>query len=187
MPMTKSILHHMQKALSLFPILVQLLPTFSFEDLSRSPPIAVSLIPTVTLLCSLMSSSFAQSLWHIPLSPHQCLTLLMLGTIYPGIFLETSQAFIQLLCFASSSGPGSLSHFEHCLRNVQKCWTPKLEVFVSGKERWERNHIALAASTLTILMQDFINLVIWNSKLCLDTAHPVLIFSYPPHPPAAHF
>lgn len=48
--MIKSILYHMKKLdLPLLPILLQFLPPFSFKDLSKSPPIAVSLISAIML------------------------------------------------------------------------------------------------------------------------------------------
>lgn len=97
--------------LCLLPVLFQFLPTFSSKDLSKSPPIAVSLISAIML----PSPVFPHMLllctdpWHTPPPPHHCLMLLMLGTTYQGHFLETSKAFSQLPCFASSSRPELLS------------------------------------------------------------------------------
>lgn len=194
MQMTKSILCHMQKLWSLFPISLQSLPTFSFKYLSRGPPIAVSLISAVMLPCCLMSSYFAQSLWHIPLSPHQCLTLLMLGTIYLGIFLETSQAFIQLPCFASSSGPGTLSQVLNFVLGMCKNADSLNYRYMYQERRGEkgsRHHRLLQHSYFFWYRdqdQDFFSLVIWNYKFVW--VHPprlFLFFSYPPHTPVPQF
>lgn len=160
----------MSNAKTLFPISLQSLPTFSLKDLSRSPPIAVSLISAVMLPCSLMSSSFAQSLWHFPLSSHWCLMLLMISRHLPGNisgFLPPSVFFFLLWAWNTKWC------FELCLKNVQKCWQPKLQVYESGKERWERNQTPLSASSFIFLIQDFVNLVIWNYKLWVFPPTPL--------------
>lgn len=180
----------MSNAKTLFPILLQSLPTFSFKDLSRSPPIAVLLTSAVMLLVCLMSSYFAQSLWHIPLSPHQCLTFLMLGTIYLGIFLETSQAFIQLPCFSSSSGPGTLSQvLNFVLGMCKNVDSLNYRYQERRSEKGIRHHHLLQHSYFFWYRdqdQDFFSLVIWNYKLCLGISPLPFFFnfSYPPYTPA---
>lgn len=135
-----------------------------------------------------MSSYFAQSLWHIPLSPHQwgergmCLTLLMLGTIYLGIFLETSQAFIQLPCFASSSGPGTLSQVLNFVLGMCKNADSLNYRYMYQERRGEkgtRHHRLLQHSYFFWYRdqdQDFFSLVIWNYKFVW--VHPPSPFFY---------